>query len=62
MTETKENWSKVSYKGMTGWVSGDDLKTAPTSKAKVYNYTTKYTTLRQDASNKSDSLGSLRAT
>ncbi|MBP2387543.1 SH3 domain-containing protein [Paeniglutamicibacter kerguelensis] len=57
VTETRGDWSRISYKAMTGWVPTDSLGNEPTSKAKVYNYTTKYTTLRKDASTESERLG-----
>ncbi|MFF5790412.1 SH3 domain-containing protein [Paeniglutamicibacter sp. NPDC012692] len=46
-------WHQVTYKSKTGWVSGDYLTKVSADKAKVYNYTKGYTTLRSKASNSS---------
>ncbi|GAA1497721.1 SH3 domain-containing protein [Paeniglutamicibacter kerguelensis] len=49
-------WHQVKYKSKTGWVSGDYLTKHSTDKAKVYNYTKGYTTLRARASPSSSAI------
>ncbi len=49
-------WHQVTYKSKTGWVSGNYLVKTSTGKAKVYNYTKGYTTLRSKASNSSSAI------
>ncbi|MFJ6417030.1 SH3 domain-containing protein [Paeniglutamicibacter sp. NPDC091659] len=49
-------WHQVTYKSKTGWVSGNYLVKTSTDKAKVYNYTKGYTTLRSKASNSSSAI------
>lgn len=63
VTRTSGVWSYTTYKGKSGWVSGNYLKNAPV-KAKptakpTYRYATSTTTLRATASDKGRSLGTV---
>lgn len=61
--ETNGKWNNVSFKGKTGWISGDYLKNVPVQKPApnvVCNYATTYTVLFKSASDKSAKLGSFQ--
>ena len=52
-------WNQVTYKSKTGWVSGSYLKPVQTAKAKVYNYTKAFTTVKAKATGSSASVLSI---
>ena len=56
--KTSGNWSQVSFKAKTGWVSNDYLSTAVAKPAagKTYNYTKSFVTLKAAASTSSKSV------
>ncbi|GAA1861476.1 hypothetical protein GCM10009715_06150 [Paeniglutamicibacter psychrophenolicus] len=54
--KTSGIWNQVTYKSKTGWVSGNFLKQVAAAKAKVYNYTKAFTTVKAKAAASSANL------